>query len=140
MKQRQFVEVDEKVIHDMMDRDVPGAFLRDITVESPDEEPPTEDRKTNPPKPEGKSFAKKKPARDEFREMFLAGGEIKQRSAVYIDSEMHDRIKRYLRTIAPEVSISSYVNDILKRHYATYKDYINDLYNEEVAAFLKRTE
>ena len=48
----------------------------------------------------------------------------------YIRKEYHDRIVRIIQTIGNnEISLYSYVDNVLKHHFDTYKDEITEIYN-----------
>ena len=53
------------------------------------------------------------------------------RSQTYINKEVYDRIRRFLPVIAPEVSISGYISNILAEHLERYAEEINDLYEKQ---------
>jgi len=50
---------------------------------------------------------------------------------VYVRKEYHDRILKIIQVIGKnEVSISSYIDNVLAHHFATYQGEITELYNE----------
>lgn len=53
------------------------------------------------------------------------------RSQTYINKVIYDRIKRFLPVIAPEVSISGYIGNILAEHLERYAKEINELYEKQ---------
>ena len=50
------------------------------------------------------------------------------RSHVYINREVADCIKRVLPVIAPDMSVSGYISNILVEHLQQHWDEINELY------------
>lgn len=69
----------------------------------------------------------------EYRERFLAAGNITQRSQTYVSRENYERIRRFLPVIAPDASISGYVNNVLTRHLEECRELVNELYNREIS-------
>ena len=59
------------------------------------------------------------------------------RSHVYINREVAECIKRVLPVIAPEMSISGFISNILVDHLQKHWDEINELYNKEYYKPLK---
>ena len=59
------------------------------------------------------------------------------RSHVYINREVADCIKRVLPVIAPDMSVSGYISNILVEHLQQHWDEINELYNKEYYKPLK---
>ena len=50
---------------------------------------------------------------------------------VYIRKEFHDRIMRIIQNIGyNELSLFSYINNVLEHHFNTYQDDISELYRK----------
>ena len=70
----------------------------------------------------------------DFSEKFLKDNKIRDRRQIYISREAHDKISRYLRHIGEgNVSLVSYVDNILFHHMDEYRDTINDLYHKNIS-------
>ena len=52
------------------------------------------------------------------------------RIQVYLNRKLYDEIKNYLHVIAPEVSISSYISNIIAEHIELNIDEITQMYKE----------
>ena len=65
------------------------------------------------------------------------GREKPNRSHVYINREVAECIKRFLPVIAPNMSISGYISNILVEHIRQHWEEINELYNNEYYKPLK---
>ena len=72
-----------------------------------------------------------------YRERFLVNIPASNRSHVYINREVAECIKRVLPVIAPEMSISGFISNILVDHLQKHWDEINELYNKEYYKPLK---
>ena len=86
------------------------------------------------------SVEKPKRKKDEsfgYRERFLVNIPASNRSHVYINREVAECIKRVLPVIAPEMSISGFISNILVDHLQKHWDEINELYNKEYYKPLK---
>ena len=69
----------------------------------------------------------------DYRSLFLREAAIPARigKTVYIRKEYHERIQLILRVIGKdEVSLFSYVDNVLAHHFETYQTEITELYNE----------
>ena len=64
-----------------------------------------------------------------YEETFLVDHISKIRISVNINRDLFYRIRTYLPVIAPELAMSSYLNNIITEHIETHLDEINKLYN-----------
>ena len=65
---------------------------------------------------------------------FFKEAEIKTRNGkvVYIRKEYHDRILKIVRVIGEnELSLFSYLDNVLEHHFAMFQDDITELYREK---------
>lgn len=70
------------------------------------------------------------PQANEYRSRYLVPMPSSLRSQTYISKDIYDRIKRFLPVIAPEVSISGYIGNILSEHLERHAKEINLLYEQ----------
>ena len=76
---------------------------------------------------------KPKSRETDYRSLFLKEAAIPARigKTVYIRKEYHERIQLILRVIGKdEVSLFSYIDNVLAQHFETYQAVITDLYTE----------
>ena len=76
---------------------------------------------------------KPKSRETDYRSLFLKEAAIPARigKTVYIRKEYHERILLILRVIGKdEVSLFSYIDNVLAHHFETYQAEITELYNE----------
>lgn len=76
---------------------------------------------------------KSKGKEDDYQELFLKEADISARfgKTTYIRKEYHERIQRIVRVIGKdEVSLFSYIDNVLAHHFASFQDEITDLYNK----------
>lgn len=76
---------------------------------------------------------KKKKAKQDYESLFFKKASTTTRSgkAVYIRKEFHDRIIRIVQNIGyNEVSLFSYIDNVLEHHFNTYQDDITKLYRK----------
>ena len=76
---------------------------------------------------------KPKSRETDYRSLFLKEAAIPARigKTVYIRKEYHERIQLILRVIGKdEVSLFSYIDNVLAHHFETYQTEITELYNE----------
>lgn len=136
------VEVNEDVLKNIIVGDIP-VFGREKPKEESTEQPGTEvplatepaeapSEKTDAAKPR-----KKKEETGSYRERYLVNIPASNRSHVYINREVAECIKRFLPVIAPNMSISGYISNILVEHIRQHWEEINELYNNEYYKPLK---
>lgn len=69
-----------------------------------------------------------------YEAIFFKGAEVKTRSGkvVYIRKEYHDRILKIVRVIGEnELSLFSYLDNVLEHHFTMFQDDITELYREK---------
>ena len=107
-------------------------------IETEDSEPDSDEgpeavaSKPSTPKPR-----KKREEVGRYKERYLVNIPASNRSHVYINREVADCIKRVLPVIAPDMSISGYISNILVEHLQQHWDEINELYSKEYYKPLK---
>lgn len=83
------------------------------------------------PREENKRRRKAQP--EDYETLFIRTAPSTTRSgkAVYIRKEFHDRIMRIVQNIGfNEVSLFSYIDNVLEHHFNTYQDDITELYRK----------
>lgn len=75
---------------------------------------------------DGKSDIKQ----DDYRERFLTGRITGTRRQTYIHDSLYCAIAGILPVIAPEMSVPTFVNNVLSDHLERYGETINEMYNE----------
>ena len=81
-------------------------------------------RRRTPPKRKGSQ---------DYGRLFLSGTPLNTRSGktVYIRKEFHERITRIVQVIGKnELSLYSYLDNVLEQHFATYQEEISELYKK----------
>lgn len=100
------------------------------TTEAPSD---NEDTELEPTPREEPRRRKSKNKESDYRSLFLKEAVIPARigKTVYIRKEYHERILLILRVIGKdEVSLFSYIDNVLAHHFDTYQAEITELYNE----------
>ena len=85
---------------------------------------------TEPPKEEGK----RKRNKQDYEALFVRESNITARlgKTVYIRKEFHDRIQKIVQVIGGnEVSLFSYIDNVLAYHFDTFQDDIVQIYNQK---------
>jgi hypothetical protein len=96
------------------------------TEESTKEEAPAPE----PPKEEGK----RKRNKPDYEALFIRESNVTARlgKTVYIRKEFHDRILKIIQVIGGnEISLFSYIDNIIAHHFEMYQDDIVQLYNQK---------
>ena len=110
-------------------RNNPSSIPRALVPEQKKEAEQPEEKET--PREEAKRKRTKSP---DYEELFLTDAGIPTRSGklVSIRDKYHKRITKIVQSLGrKEVSIFSYVDNVLSHHFNTYQDEINEIYNKE---------
>ncbi len=96
------------------------------TEAKPATEPTSEPLKRGP-------YRKKRREEDElsYYDRFFVNDGVLARVTVAVDRKIHRKMKKILSVVAPEVSIVSYISNVLAHHLEQYVDEINALYRHE---------
>lgn len=132
------VIVNEEMIRGIMAGDIPN-YGKDISVDdvmATDESDRNECEVDSPePVPVEKSTGrqkKRKNGTDSYRKQFLMGGNVLQRQQAYIGINNYQFIQKFLSVVAPKVSMSKYIDDILAAHIEQYQEEIDSLYHNQI--------
>ena len=155
MVKRKEVKIDEEQIRSMMTGDIPDAVLKNIWDDN-DTGSPKEDGKETvnrsgiPANPDevkntGTSageeatspvsqatIRRKRNTLQEYPEHLLNNSVVKERRQTYVSSENYERVRTLLSVIAPSVSISCYIDNILSAHLEQYRDELNAIYSSRI--------
>ena len=157
MVKRKEVKIDEEQIRSMMTGDIPDAVLKNIWDDndtgSPKEdgkEAETESRAGIPANPDEvkdtdtytgenvpspglreKTRRKRNPLQV-YPEHLFNNSVVKERRQTYVSSENYERVRTLLSVIAPTVSISCYIDNILSAHLEQYRDELNAIYSSRI--------
>ena len=77
---------------------------------------------------------KRKTKETDYEALFFKEAEVKTRSGkvVYIRKEFHDRILKIVRVIGEnELSLFSYLDNVLEHHFAMFQEDITKLYKKK---------
>ncbi len=119
--------MDEKIIHAMMAGDVPG-------MRQDGETPRTEESPADAERPE-ESVTNLRPRKRReqkgYGEIFLEKLAPMPRKHTYISIEMYNELSDILPVIARGVSIPTFLENMLRHHFETYRDEIFELYESK---------
>jgi hypothetical protein len=130
-----------------------NAFIRQVSVAGttnnipPTTQPvPDEDEKINepeivqPPNETDKQTIRRKKNQNniDYPTVFLSRYELRTRQGIYIEKETNETIKRIVHNIGSErLTVSGFVENVLKHHFELYKDEINNLYESKFSKPIK---
>lgn len=142
MAKKKIVEIDEEMLKGIMVSDVPvfgrvskAPELPGTVVPEAEPEPAEVPAVAEPAKKQRTQrnpYRRKKEESSEYRDKYLVNTPAPARVQTYINRESYARIRRFLTVIAPDVSIASYVNNILSEHLEKHWDEINDMYDQSL--------
>ncbi len=120
--------VNEKIIHAMMAGDVPGMRLDSDSppAHEPEEGPPVDGERQEDTAPVIRP--RKRREQRGYADLFLEKLPAMPRKHTYISLAMYDDLSELLPVIARGVSIPNFLENLLKHHFETYRDEINELY------------
>lgn len=127
--------IDENFIINSFREDEPAPPTVEKQTEVREEEKPEKEEVPTPQKQSVEEPRRRKTkAKDEdYQELFLKEATISARfgKTVYVRKEYHERIQRIIRIIAKdEVSLFSYIDNVLAHHFSSFQEDITALYNE----------
>jgi len=111
---------------------VPKALVPEKEETEQDAEPEEKPIATQIEAPREENKRKRTKAPD-YESLFIQEVGITARTgkSVYIRKEHHDKIMKIIQVIGKnQVSLFSYIDNVLSHHLATYQDEITELYNE----------
>ena len=130
---KKIVKVNEEEIRGYMVGDIPDAIKKDDVIV--EEEVPAEEADER--QDTGKEVAlgrpkqrKKRESGSDFRQKYLVNTPLSGRIQVYLNRKLYDEIKNYLNVIAPEVSIASYISNIIAEHIELNIEEIAQMYKD----------
>lgn len=132
------VIVNEEMIKGIMAGDIPnyGKDIPEEAIITLGESEQSDCGANNPESaPVEKSVAKQKKRKnstDSYRKQFLLGGNVQQRQQAYIGINNYQFIQRFLSVVAPKVSMSKYIDDVLTAHIEQYQEEIDSLYYNQI--------
>jgi hypothetical protein len=125
-----------------------NSFRQDDTSISPEarsREVPIEDMQTEEPQlvtttqvlEQGREEPshRKKGNKPDYESLFVCESSVpaRQGKQVYIRKDYHDRILKIIQVIGKnEVSIASYIDNVLTHHFTTYQNEITESYNQHL--------
>jgi hypothetical protein len=69
----------------------------------------------------------------DYAATFLKKKELKTRQCVYISQDMHGIVSRITRMFpGRDITVGSYIDNVLVQHFETHGDEINELYKKEL--------
>lgn len=144
MEERKKVEINEKEILRMMAADIPPSLM--TGTGEPTSRLAGEDRSENKsPAPDESAQPKKSPpeaGRDRtprkksnvqgYPKHLFDDKVVRGRRQTYVSEGNYDRVRTLLSVIAPAVSISCYIDNILSDHLDRYRDELNAIYSSRL--------
>lgn len=129
---KKIVKVNEDEIRGYMVGDIPDAIEKDdvIVEETPSDEADEPQGMKKESSPERPKSRKKRECDSGFRQKYLVNTPMSGRIQVYLNRKLYDEIKNYLNVIAPEVSIASYISNIIAEHIELNIEEITQMYKD----------
>lgn len=130
-------EVDEDYLKTVMAGDIPAMSRKEKRQPEIAEEPEVETEresavgKETPVREVSDSRTRKKREGKGYEAVFLCRRESVQRRQTYVSLELYKKIARFLPVIGGELTVPTYIDNILSQHLEQYKDEINELYEKK---------
>lgn len=116
-------KIDEDFMRELISQGVPVKQDNDRTDDVP-QEAQAEAVQTEKP-----TLRKRKNSPGGYRETYFQKVELTDRQPLYVSRATHEKLMRIVTVISGrKVTVSSYVENILLRHFEQYQDEINTLY------------
>lgn len=150
MVKRKEVKINEEQIRNIMTGDIPAAVMDSLygdntpglekdsgsdteTVPDKVEAPGAPDREEKTPSPViREKIRRKRNGLQEYPEHLFDNNVVRERRQTYVSSDNYERVRTLLSVIAPTVSISCYIDNILTAHLEQYRDELNAIYSSRI--------
>lgn len=150
MVKRKEVKINEEQIRSIMTGDIPAAVMDSLygdntpglekdsgsdteTVPDKVEAPGAPDREEKTPSPViREKIRRKRNGLQEYPEHLFDNNVVRERRQTYVSSDNYERVRTLLSVIAPTVSISCYIDNILTAHLEQYRDELNAIYSSRI--------
>lgn len=130
---KKIVNVDEELLRGYMSGEITAPSEEDVVQPEDDSR---KEQAAMPPAEKGKA-RRKRGEESDYREKYLKNNPVPYRIQVYMNRRLYEHIRHFLPVIAPDVSISSYVSNIVADHVERHVDEINRMYNERFSPLNK---
>ena len=115
-------KIDEDFMKELISQGVPAK-----RESQPDDVP--QETQTETVRVEKTTNRKRKGGSGDYRETYFQKVELADRQPLYVSRTTHEKLMRIVTVIGGrKVTVSSYVENILLRHFEQYQDEINTLY------------
>lgn len=145
MEKRKRVDIDEAEIIRMMAADIPTSVIvshsgeqksRPVGEDKSETASPAPDEsaqpKESPPEAGRDRTPRKKSNVQGYPEHLFDDKVVRGRRQTYVSEGNYDRVRTLLSVIAPAVSISCYIDNILSDHLDRYRDELNAIYSSRL--------
>ena len=148
MVKRKEVKIDEEQIRRVMAGDIPASVLENRYGSNAANSQKEDDKKPDKVEVPGSGVSggeeeapspvlrekthRKKNSLQEYPEHLFGNNVVKERRQTYVSSENYERVRTLLSVIAPTVSISCYIDNILSAHLEQYRDELNAIYSSRI--------
>ena len=104
----------------------------DIPANVPEQEPKRETENVKEEKPVKEPARRKKNAPGDYRESYFMRVDLTDRQPLYVSRATHEKLMKIVTVIGGrKATVSSYVENILLRHFDQFQDEINELYESK---------
>lgn len=135
-------QIDEDFMKEIISQGMPVKKQEtpSVTVETPDkpdDKPETVDKEEIRAEPKEEKTVKeparrKKNAPGDYRETYFARVDLTDRQPLYVSRTTHEKLMKIVTVIGGrKATVSSYVENILLRHFDQFQDEINELYESK---------
>ncbi|KAA6340802.1 hypothetical protein EZS27_011347 [termite gut metagenome] len=125
-------EIDENFILASVKKDKTAGV--ENVPDSQEKQPPPQEEASLPLEPQKEESRRKRGKGQDYETLFIKESNITARlgKTVYIRKEFHERIQKIVQVIGDnEVSLFSYIDNILSHHFESYQEDINQSYKQK---------
>ena len=125
-------QIDEDFMKEIISQGLP--VKKQETPEKPDDKPETVDKveTAKEEKTVKEPARRKKNAPGDYRETYFMRVDLTDRQPLYVSRSTHEKLMKIVTVIGGrKATVSSYVENILLRHFDQFQDEINELYESK---------
>lgn len=128
---RKRTEVDEEAIRRMMAGDIPSR-ASGAAPEAAQHVEPTEANTAPSTVPPHVKQQRGKDASEQYASLYLRKREPAHKRQTYVSQHIYDKLARILAVVADQVSVPTFIDNVLSDHLERYRDLINEIYTHNI--------
>lgn len=129
---RKRTEVDEEAIRRMMAGDIPSRASGAAPEAASHVEPTVKAIPAPSTEPPRVKQQREKDASEQYASLYLRKREPSHKRQTYVSQHIYDKLARILAVVADQVSVPTFIDNVLSDHLERNRDLINEIYTHKI--------